>query len=133
MMVVVIFKGSLDHLFLNEASPNRSIHPDVFCEKGVLKEFAKFTGKHLCQRLFFNKVAGLRPATLLNKTLTQVFSCECCEILKNNFFYRTPPVTACVQTAFKTNFTIYRKQLNWFLYNDQIWFEWVKQKFQRII
>ena len=27
--------------------------------KGVLKYFAKFTGKHLCQCLFFNKVAGL--------------------------------------------------------------------------
>ena len=26
-----------------------------------LKNLAKFTGKHLCQSLFFNKVAGLRP------------------------------------------------------------------------
>ena len=29
---------------------------------------------------------GLRPATLLKKTLTKVFSCEFCEIFKNNFF-----------------------------------------------
>ena len=29
-------------------------------KKGVLRNFAKFTGKHLCQRLLFNKVAGLR-------------------------------------------------------------------------
>ena len=28
--------------------------------KAVLKNFTKFTGKHLCQSLFFNKVAGLR-------------------------------------------------------------------------
>ena len=27
---------------------------------GVLKSFIKFTGKHFCQSLFFNKVAGLR-------------------------------------------------------------------------
>ena len=27
--------------------------------KGVLRNFAKSTGKHLCQSLFFNKVAGL--------------------------------------------------------------------------
>ena len=27
--------------------------------KGVLRNFAKFTGKHLCQSLFLNKVAGL--------------------------------------------------------------------------
>ena len=35
------------------------------CKKGVLKNFAKYTGKHLYQSLFFNKVAGLRPVTLL--------------------------------------------------------------------
>ena len=39
----------------------RSSRPDVFCEKGVLRNFAKFTGKHLCHSLFFNKVAGTRP------------------------------------------------------------------------
>ena len=33
--------------------------PVVFCKKGVLRNFAKFTGKNLCQSLFFNKVAGL--------------------------------------------------------------------------
>ena len=38
-------------------------------EKGVLRNFAKFTGKDLCQSLFFNKDAGLRPATLLKKRL----------------------------------------------------------------
>ena len=28
----------------------RGIRPEVFCKKGVLRNFAKFTGKHLCQR-----------------------------------------------------------------------------------
>ena len=27
-------------------------------KKGVLKNFAKFPGEHLCQILFFNKIAG---------------------------------------------------------------------------
>ena len=31
----------------------------VFCEKGVLKNFAEFTRKHVCKSPFFNKVAGL--------------------------------------------------------------------------
>ena len=44
----------------------RSSRPEVFCKKGVHRNFAKFTGKHPCQSLFFNKVA---PATLLTKTL----------------------------------------------------------------
>ena len=39
-----------------------SSHPDVLCKKRVLRNFAKFTGKHLCQSLSSNKVAGLRPA-----------------------------------------------------------------------
>ena len=39
----------------------RSSRPELFCEKRVLRNFSKFTGKHLCQSLFFNKVAGLRP------------------------------------------------------------------------
>ena len=30
----------------------RSIRPEVFCKTGVLRNFAKFTGKHLCQSLF---------------------------------------------------------------------------------
>ena len=52
---------------------NQKQSPEVFYKKGVLKNFAKFTGKHLCQSLFFNKVAGLRnfakpmPETLCQK------------------------------------------------------------------
>ena len=61
--------------------------PEVFCGKGVLRNFTKFTRKHICQSIFFNKVAGLRPATLLKKeTLAQVLYSECCEISKNTFF-----------------------------------------------
>ena len=34
-------------------------HPmEVLLKKGVLKYFSKFTGKHLCQSLFFNKIVG---------------------------------------------------------------------------
>ena len=49
------------------------------------------------KKVFFEKVAGLRPATLLKETLAQVFSCEFCEISKNTFFYRTPPKAALNQ------------------------------------
>ena len=47
----------------------RSSRQEVFCEEGILRNFTTFTGKHLCQSLFLNKVAGLRPATLLKKRL----------------------------------------------------------------
>ena len=50
----------------------------VSSKKGALRNFAKFTGKHLCQSLLFNKV----------------FSCEFCEISKNTFFTEHLRVTA---------------------------------------
>ena len=53
---------------------DRSSLPDVFCKKRVLRKFSKLTEKHLWQSLFFNKVAGLSPATLLKKdSCTGVF------------------------------------------------------------
>ena len=39
---------------------HRSSRPEVFCKKGVPRNFANFTRKHLPQNLFFNKVTGLR-------------------------------------------------------------------------
>ena len=48
---------------------NNHSRPKVFCKKGVLRNFAKFTGEHKYQSFFFNKVAGLRPATLFKKRL----------------------------------------------------------------
>ena len=39
----------------------RSSHRRCSVRKGVLKNFAKFTGKQLYQSLFLNKVAGLKP------------------------------------------------------------------------
>ena len=69
----------------------RSSRQEVFCKKGVLRNVTKFTGKHLCQSLFFNKVAGLR---LKKETLAQVFSSEFCDISKNTFLHRTPLVVA---------------------------------------
>ena len=40
---------------------SRSSCPGVVCKKGVLRNFAKFTGKHMCQ--------SLKPANLLKKRL----------------------------------------------------------------
>ena len=47
----------------------------MFCKKAKLKNLAKFTGKHLCESLFFNKVAGVDGGgnffyTLKSNTIT---------------------------------------------------------------
>ena len=51
----------------------------MFCKKGVLKNFPKFVGKHLCWRVVACKF-------IKNDTPTQVFSCEFWEMFKNTFF-----------------------------------------------
>ena len=56
-------------------------------EAGVLKNFAKFAGKQLCQGLFFNKVADLSPATLLKKRLwLRRFPVDFAKFLRTPFF-----------------------------------------------
>ena len=82
-------------------NPSRSSRPEVFCKNGVLRNFTKLTGKHLRQSLFFNKVVGLRPATLLKRRLWHRCSCEFCEISENTFFYRTPLAAASVPQNLK--------------------------------
>ena len=63
-------------------------------KKGFLKNFAKITGKHLCQSLFFNKIAGLSPATLLkNRLWHRCFPVIFAKFLRTSF-YRTPLMTA---------------------------------------
>ena len=55
-------------------------------EIGFLKNFTKFTGKHLCHSHLKKKIK--------KDTLTQLFSCEFWKISKSTFLYRTPLVTA---------------------------------------
>ena len=56
-------------------------------------------GKNLCQSLFFNKVAGIRPATLFKERLWH--NCFPMDLEKffRQFFYRTPVVTGSVYTS----------------------------------
>ena len=66
----------------------------MFCKRGVFTNFAKSTGKHLCQSLFFNKVAGLRPAILLKNRLWHgCFSVNFAKFLEIPF-YSTPMAVA---------------------------------------
>ena len=63
---------------------SRSSRQEVFCKKGVFRNFAKFTGKHLW------------ISSIKKETLGQVFSCEFCKFSKNIYYFRTPPVVASV-------------------------------------
>ena len=54
----------------------RSSHRICSVKKGILKNFANFTGTNMCWSFFLIKL----------QAPTQVFSCEICEIFKNTCF-----------------------------------------------
>ena len=63
----------------------RSSRPEVVYQKGVLRNFTKFLGKHQRQR----------PATLLKKRLWhRCFPMNFVKFLRTPFFHRTPLVAA---------------------------------------
>ena len=69
--------GSVFFLYCSSTICRHS-HQRCSIKKSYLKNFTKFTGKHLCQSLLFNKVAGLGPATLLKRDAgTGVFKNNC--------------------------------------------------------
>ena len=78
-------------LFLKKLS--RSSLPEVFCEKGALRNFPKFTGKQLCQSLFLIELQA-PLATLLKKRLWhRCFPVNFAKFLKTPF-YGAPLVVA---------------------------------------
>ena len=65
----------------------RSSRPEVFCEKDVLRNFAKFTEVHLRQSLFLNKIAGLIACKFVKKRLLhRWFPVNFAKLLKISFF-----------------------------------------------
>ena len=79
-------RSGLKYLQVN----SRRRHRNCSIKKGVRKIFAKFTGKHLCQSLFFHKVAGLRPATVSIKRLWhRWFPVNFAKFLRTSFLQST--------------------------------------------
>ena len=63
----------------------------MFCQKGVLKNFTKFTGKDLCQSLFSDKVAEFRAQTcnFIKRLWHRCFPVNFAKFFKNFFFIKT--------------------------------------------
>ena len=60
---VLYKRGDLKN-FSRSTDKHNKQSPWGVLSKDVLKNFAKFTGKHLCWSLLFNKVAGWEPETV---------------------------------------------------------------------
>ena len=87
-MAIKLFKktkGNLNVLLYGSRKFNvktNKLLTNMFC-------FAKFT-EHLCHCLYFNKVAGLRPATLLKKRLwRKCFTVNFAKFLRTPFLQNT--------------------------------------------
>ena len=83
------FKAETTTSFLSISSTNRSSRLQMFFKIDVVKNFVKFTGKHLCWSLYLINLLVFRPAILLKTSSTLVFSCENCHFFKINFLIET--------------------------------------------
>ena len=89
------------YLFLHNS---RSSRPEVFCKKGVIRNSIKFTGNHLRQSLFFNKVAGQKRL------------CHRCFPVNFGKFLKTPLLTEHLRwllLAFQSLFSLHSFRTSW--------------------
>ena len=130
-------------LSFNKATRNIAVHgfrlnasygssrAEVFCKKGVPRNFTKFAGKHMCQNLFFNKAETCN--FIKNETLVQVFSCEFCEISKNTYFIEHLWWLLLQLITFEW-IVVIKKGNSWIICPlDFLYFFHGKQKFNRFI
>ena len=79
---------------------------NMFCKKGVLKNFKNFSGKHLHGILFFNNITGLESETLLKKRLWhRYFPVIFYEFLRSPFS-RIPGDCFCYLFFFRSNLVL---------------------------
>ena len=72
----------------------RSSHRRCFVKIGVLRNFAKFTGKHLFGGSFLIKLQPGACDFIKKDSVAQVFSCKFCDISKNTLFLEHLRTTA---------------------------------------
>ena len=77
-------------LFTNVTDKNQKQPPEVFCKKRCSWKFRKIHRKTPVPESLFNKVAGLRPATLLKKRLWhRCFPVNFAKFLRTPFLQNT--------------------------------------------
>ena len=79
-----------------EVATYRRSHRRCSVRKNVFRNLTKFTARHLCHSLFFNKVAGLRPALLSqNRRWNRCFPVNFAKLLRTAFLQNTSSGCFC--------------------------------------
>ena len=103
--------SSVNLVLFSPHSKNRYSHQRCSVKKGALRNVTKFTGKHLWQSPFFNKVAGLHNYLVL-EDLLQIAICfgEADQV----FFSKA--ITVTIRKSFVTRFM--KSKFTWYeIYN----------------
>ena len=97
--------------------------------KNLFLEISQNSQENTCARVSFLIKLQARLQLYKKRDSGKVFSCEFCEISKNTFVYRTPPVTASglIQSLTKLSVTKYFQQtvIPWIMSNS-LWMQDVK-------
>ena len=89
-------------------------------KKGVLKNFAKFAGKNLCQGLYFARDLGLRPATLWKKRLRyRCFSVNFVKFSRTPFLHNTPGRLLLLLSKISNNKHLWKNLCRVFIFCQQ--------------
>ena len=83
-----------------EDNKDRSSHLYMFFKQVFLK-ISQISQEDTCVGVSFQQ--SLLQILLKRHSDTGAFPCEICEIFKNTFFYRTPPLAASVKNIYEIN------------------------------
>ena len=81
----LVKKAIFKSIYINR----RNSHPESFYKNGALENFAKFIGKHLCQRFFSIKMQTGGLQLYQKQASVQVFPSEFCQTFTNICFVKT--------------------------------------------
>ena len=112
---------------LNKVLSDQKQPPEVFYKKGVLKNIAKFTGKHLCQSLFLIRL----QAFMKKEALAQVFSCGFCKISKRTPFSQNISVRLLLSVPYTPIYRYHVPLRILFWLNNRDLFRVVKKRVNR--
>ena len=79
----------LEHLMLQLGNHFRNGHQRCSMQKGVLRNLTKFTGKHLCQSLFFYNVVGQAWNFIKKRLWHRCFPVNFVTFLRTTFLQNT--------------------------------------------